>query len=46
MNEEWSDVVSRADLVEMYDHEITDDQWDRIVEALDDAVANALAEYM
>ena len=46
MNEEWSDVVNRADLVEMYDHEITDADWNNIQEALDDAVANVLAEYM
>lgn len=45
MNDTWADVVVRSEFVELYDYEPTDQEWSRLTDDLDDAVADVLAEF-
>lgn len=46
MNNIWEELVDRAEITEMFDRDLTDAEWENMMEALDDAVAGVLAEFL
>ena len=44
--ESWSDTITRAEFVELYDRELTDFEWEELQNHLDDAVADAISDFI
>lgn len=46
MSDIWREEVTRAEFKDMYDIGLTDEEWLRMTEAFDDAIANVIAEFL